>query len=322
MVKPLLPFLVLFSAFSVAGPAPSLLDQAKRNDPAAQLELAHYYQTTPGEKASDAFYWLQRSADNGNLTAQARLGHAYLDGHGVDQDVAEGMFWLNRAATQGDVDAQYELGQWFESKHATDIALGWYQLAAQRNADAESAYSRLLEIRFNRQRAKQLDQFKALNQLSDDQPLSSPFTWLSKIYLIPAGMLLLTVLLYAAFRLGKQRAENEYDVVEGETLMRQVEDKDAELLKLKKQLQILFRQLKLAQNPPQANVPPSRLEDAKTATAFAMLGFTVDDKLDNRKIKLRYKQLSRLYHPDSKGSEEEMKRLNSALKTVLKIVNK
>ncbi|MBO0237122.1 DnaJ domain-containing protein, partial [Vibrio parahaemolyticus] len=39
-------------------------------------------------------------------------------------------------------------------------------------------------------------------------------------------------------------------------------------------------------------------------------------------IKLRYRQLSKLYHPDTRGSEEEMKRLNHAFKLVSQNVTK
>jgi len=37
---------------------------------------------------------------------------------------------------------------------------------------------------------------------------------------------------------------------------------------------------------------------------------------------VRYKQLCKIYHPDLKGSDEEMKRLNSALKIILTSVNR
>lgn len=57
------------------------------------------------------------------------------------------------------------------------------------------------------------------------------------------------------------------------------------------------------------------------ALACAMFGFHPDQLPDERSIKLRYKQLSKIYHPDMKGSEEEMKRLNSSLKLIIKQVN-
>ncbi|MDF5305812.1 DnaJ domain-containing protein, partial [Vibrio parahaemolyticus] len=39
-------------------------------------------------------------------------------------------------------------------------------------------------------------------------------------------------------------------------------------------------------------------------------------------VKLRYRQLSKLYHPDTRGSEEEMKRLNQAFKIISQNVTK
>lgn len=49
--------------------------------------------------------------------------------------------------------------------------------------------------------------------------------------------------------------------------------------------------------------------------AYALMGFHQNQRPDVKMIKLRYKQLSKIYHPDLHGSEEEMKRLNSAVKS-------
>ncbi|CSC93275.1 DnaJ domain [Vibrio cholerae] len=56
--------------------------------------------------------------------------------------------------------------------------------------------------------------------------------------------------------------------------------------------------------------------------AYALMGFHQNQRPDVKMIKLRYKQLSKIYHPDLHGSEEEMKRLNSAVKIVIDSVNK
>ncbi|MEF1291946.1 DnaJ domain-containing protein, partial [Vibrio sp. M260118] len=56
--------------------------------------------------------------------------------------------------------------------------------------------------------------------------------------------------------------------------------------------------------------------------ACALFGFNPSKIPDEKQIKARYKQLCKVYHPDLKGSEEEMKRLNQALKVILAHVNK
>ncbi|MGT0150176.1 DnaJ domain-containing protein [Vibrio metschnikovii] len=50
--------------------------------------------------------------------------------------------------------------------------------------------------------------------------------------------------------------------------------------------------------------------------ACALLGFHPHRLPDEKIIKQRYKQLSKIYHPDLQGSEEEMKRLNGAMKII------
>ena len=51
-----------------------------------------------------------RSAERGNRTAQAYLGHMFETGRGVPQNYTEAAMWYRRAAEQGDSLAQYSLG--------------------------------------------------------------------------------------------------------------------------------------------------------------------------------------------------------------------
>jgi len=54
---------------------------------------------------------LQRSATFGDVTAQYKLGRAYLEGGGgVAKDPAKAAEWLRKAATAGVAPAQYDLG--------------------------------------------------------------------------------------------------------------------------------------------------------------------------------------------------------------------
>ncbi|MDN3683394.1 DnaJ domain-containing protein [Vibrio sinaloensis] len=57
------------------------------------------------------------------------------------------------------------------------------------------------------------------------------------------------------------------------------------------------------------------------ALACALFGYKPGAIPDNKQIKVRYKQLCKIYHPDLNGNEEDMKRLNAALKVILANVN-
>lgn len=74
--------------------------RAEADDAEAQLELARMLDSSrDGERAA---YWLQRSAQAGNVSAGALLGAWLLLGYNVKQDEFEGVARLQDAATRGD----------------------------------------------------------------------------------------------------------------------------------------------------------------------------------------------------------------------------
>ncbi|MEF1301651.1 J domain-containing protein, partial [Vibrio owensii] len=82
---------------------------------------------------------------------------------------------------------------------------------------------------------------------------------------------------------------------------------------LKRQLEKVFKEFKKIKG---------QSENQKLLVACAMFGYTPQTIPDSKAVKLRYRQLSKLYHPDSRGSEEEMKLLNQAFKTISQNVTK
>jgi Sel1 repeat len=58
---------------------------------------------------------LRSLAEQGDATAQSRLGDMYEDGHGVPQDYAEAVLWYRRAADQGFKIAQWLLGTMYQT---------------------------------------------------------------------------------------------------------------------------------------------------------------------------------------------------------------
>jgi hypothetical protein len=94
--------------------APDPLTAAAENgDATAQLKLGiRYYDGISREKPPDyekALKWFRSAADQGNAEAQARIGMMYHFGRGVPQDDAEAARWYLLSANQGYGWAQLQL---------------------------------------------------------------------------------------------------------------------------------------------------------------------------------------------------------------------
>jgi TPR repeat protein len=116
---------------------------ADRNDPAAELWLAHLYQDGLGvaPNAQQAVTLLTKAADAGSAPAATQLGKLYLQGDGVLQDATAAKQWLSRAAQQGDAIGQRELGLLYQQGFGTAKdprkAYVWLDIAA-RGGDAQA----------------------------------------------------------------------------------------------------------------------------------------------------------------------------------------
>ncbi|MGI9512158.1 MAG: tetratricopeptide repeat protein, partial [Anderseniella sp.] len=58
---------------------------------------------------SQALYWFEKSAGQGNSEAQIHLGDAYARGKGVSVDLVKAHMWLSLAATKGGYEAKFRL---------------------------------------------------------------------------------------------------------------------------------------------------------------------------------------------------------------------
>ncbi|MBI3551703.1 MAG: protein kinase [Elusimicrobia bacterium] len=90
------------------------------------------------------------AARAGNAAAQKRLGSAYKNGLGVQQDFNQAVFWYRKSAAQGDAEAQNSLGDLYQNE-AQDTpnlpeALKWYlKAAAQGNVDAQDSLGHMYQ---------------------------------------------------------------------------------------------------------------------------------------------------------------------------------
>jgi Sel1 repeat len=81
-----------------------------------------------------AFRLFRLLADQGDATAQTRLGQMYEAGQSVPEDYAEAVAWYRRAANQGFKIAQWLLGTMYQTGYGVPQdyvqALMWYNLSA------------------------------------------------------------------------------------------------------------------------------------------------------------------------------------------------
>ena len=86
-----------------------------------------------GDYATAATLWRQL-ADQGDVTAQYRVGIMYNNGQGVPQSYAEAARWFRLAAEQGDPKAQFLLGFLYAAGNGVALddteAARWFRRAA------------------------------------------------------------------------------------------------------------------------------------------------------------------------------------------------
>ena len=86
---------------------------------------------------------LRELAEQGDVTAQYKLGTAYEDGSCVPIDNEKAIFWYRKAAEQGNSSAQYSLGAMFDYGRGVpenkQEAIIWYRKAAEQgDGDAQN----------------------------------------------------------------------------------------------------------------------------------------------------------------------------------------
>ncbi len=308
--------------------------QANKQDPVAQYSLAQAFFTGKdvAKDSQRAIDWLKQSADNGYSLAQLKLANAYDSGIAIEENLDLAIYWYTKAAVQGLARAQLKLGILYEREYNEyqntshlDLAKVWYKVALENNsAQAEAGYNRILEAKFNAMRAAQLGQITKLDDESSkiDIPAQPSVTepkqtqepqWaLPEVsqqvgYIIIAATFIVALL--AVVLLGRKKRKQK-------TAVKQEQKSADESRVLRRELEKTRRQL-LSQNAALKDLKNAQ-HDHSFTLACTFLGFNAKRLPSAEVIKTRYKKLCRVYHPDANGSDEEMKKLNAALKVILK----
>lgn len=107
-------------------------DLAKEGNEEAQCYLGICYENKYMPK--EAFYWIEKSANKGNLNAEYRLGSYYQVGYGVNTNFVKALKWYRKASIRGYKHASYELGNIYrlgeEVNYDYTKAIKYYEKAA------------------------------------------------------------------------------------------------------------------------------------------------------------------------------------------------
>lgn len=313
-------FSLSFSGYSLASQAP--IDPIEQYEYAQQLLASNKAEASPETR-----YWLEQSANQGYLPAQKQLANDFAEGIYGEKNETQALYWLTSIALNDPTDRGFLLANFIQRNQdkvtASQLTEALYQMASQHNPAAEQAYNQLLEQRFNQLRAKQVSQIKSLDkkaeQTQEEKSTTiakpnveySQFLWL--IWL--AAILIISGLSFLVTKKLKQnrKALEAKEESQNQRMAEKIKELEFTNKQLKRQLEKVFKEFKKSK---------TQAENHKLSVACAMFGYTPQHIPDLQAIKLRYRQLSKLYHPDTRGSEEEMKRLNHAFKLVSQNVTK
>jgi TPR repeat protein len=111
---------------------------AREGDVSAQLNLGVIYACGWGtpQNYGTALYWLTAAAKQGSTRANTNLGILYLKGLGVKQDYPEALRYFRTAAEDGDAGSMINLGYMNDAGLGTPLdrtaAASWYRKAAEK----------------------------------------------------------------------------------------------------------------------------------------------------------------------------------------------
>ena len=116
---------------------PSLQEQAQQGDATAQKKLGDLYFEGKGvqQSYSEAAAWYRKAAEQGDASAQTMLGVLYHLSLGVQQSYSEAATWYRKAAERGNANAQTLLGNLYYNGHGVQQsyseAAAWFRKAAE-----------------------------------------------------------------------------------------------------------------------------------------------------------------------------------------------
>lgn len=132
-------YLLLLPVWAQETNLEDLRQRAEQGEVNAQAELGHHYHTGQIVRRDyeQAVAWYRKAAEQGQPKAQYNLGLTYAFGEGVERDPAQAAEWYRRAAGQGHPAAAFSLGLAFLYGEGVtrdaEQAAKWLRQAAENN---------------------------------------------------------------------------------------------------------------------------------------------------------------------------------------------
>ena len=275
----------------------------------------------------DAQDGLTLSSQSDRFPAQNPLDRELTDATPKQLDTKQALFNAVSTALNNPSDRGMLLADLLHHHSHTitlaDLTDTFYQFAAQNNPQAEQSYHQFLQQRFDELRAKQLADIAQLNEQAIQKEKSHPVQPPLAIQADSAKKKSATVDLIDISLLGMVLLLLLSVIVVFKTRQRHLKaaaasDQISPLVLQNEQLKALIRQLKYKFEKlfKEYNKLKLQQEQQELAVACAVFGYSPEQIPNQTAIKRRFRQLSKIYHPDSGGSDQEMKRLNQALKII------
>ncbi len=116
---------------------------AEKGDVRAQFKVGHMYVYGEGvrQDVAEAIKWFRKAAEQGHSGAQYNLGIIHDVGRAVEKNPVEAAKWHRKAADQGVATAQFHLGRMYAIgsglPHDHAQAYGWLDIAAKQEPNAQ-----------------------------------------------------------------------------------------------------------------------------------------------------------------------------------------
>ncbi|MBI9010166.1 MAG: sel1 repeat family protein [Tenericutes bacterium] len=110
--------------------------------PCKELDICNelidkYWKTKQYDKCFEGH--LKLAEETGYALAECQVGYFYLDGIGVEKDLAKALYWTERSAMHGDRDGQCNLAWIYEEGFGVEVdiekAKYWHKKSALQNHD-------------------------------------------------------------------------------------------------------------------------------------------------------------------------------------------
>jgi TPR repeat protein len=305
---------------------------AAQRDPLAQYQLAQLYQQGSEVEPSPqkAQYWLEQASELGNVAAQSELIELYLADTSNLNNLKEALYWLSLQAASGIELSQTKLGDYYSNYgdqiDAMNQAIVWYRIASTHSKDAELKYNALLQAQFDGKRLKRVQQLEQLSGVLDstsstnNASISDSVEYnMGVIQTDVVSIIVLSVLtaliVFLTIKRRKQRATfTNQQSQKQHHLTQQLKISQRTIDKQKQQLSSIVKQYKKLQ---QLNEKKPSSNQQQLVNAYTLFGCEANLIPDEKTLKLRYRQLSKVYHPDAGGNSSAMAQLNHSLKLLI-----